>query len=366
MNRTSWRFKDELSHTLQQWHILLGLFLLGSFAGWLAADLVPASYQVSTPLYIGLETYRAYSDPAFSAYANQEYSNQDDYKNWQMSQLNELILAKDFLDETLASLQSQDPGWKEVNLIELRGMLSAEWRTAGRWNLIARHPQRDKAEQALLAWQEVVLAKTQHAILKAQEMIKVDIQLQAIRDRESQAKARYLRLQTVINQIQKYSEQLSQLPQEKPLSPDMRWQVLALPSLAADFTPAWIFLLNKVPNESAKPAEYLDWLAECEILSKEEGRDLLEQREVFNRQFKVEYEKYLAALRESRGLSPNLIIEKTDPRNEIQVIHNRSNAQYAFVGGLLGWIAYLIFRIIAIQGFPASEKRQSISLDETN
>gem|GEM_PF-510801 len=365
MNKPTWLLKDVFVGALQQWQLLLLLFVIGAGIGWLTAEISPASYQASSSLYIGLETYRAYSDPAFSAYANQEYSNQDDYKNWQMSQLNELILAKDFLEETLFRLQNKDSQWKEVTAKSLRNMLTAEWRTAGRWNLVARHSQRKKAEQAVLVWQEVVLEKTNQAISKAQEMIKADIQLQAIREQETQAKARYQKLQAVLNQIKKLSNQLQQLPPQKPLVSSMRWQVLAPPCLAADFSPAWIALLNKAPSDEALPADYIEWLKEIQALSENEVQVLLGQREYFNRQFKMEYEKYLSARRESRGLSPNLIVEKTFPEDELEVIQPRLHGQFALVGGLLGWIAFFVYQLITLQLHTADRKQKDPSMNES-
>lgn len=359
MNKSTWQFKDAFIGMLQQWQLMLILFVVGSGIGWLIAELIPASYQASSSLYIGLETYRAYSDPAFSAYANQEYSNQDDYKNWQMSQLNELILARDFLEETLARLQKQDAGWKGTTIKSLHNILAAEWRTAGRWNLIARHSQRNKAEEAVLVWQQVVLEKTNQAITNAQEMIKIDIQLQAIREQEAQAKARCQKLQAVLDQIKKLSNQLQQLPPQEPLAPSMRWQVLAPPSLAADFSPAWIALLNKVPHSRALPADYLDWLAETQALSADEVQVLLGQREYFNRQFKVEYERYLSARKDSRGLSPNLIVEKVSPDDDLEVIQPRPHGQFALVGGLLGWIAFFVYQLMTLQFQTAGQEKKA-------
>jgi hypothetical protein len=167
----------------------------------------------------------------------------------------------------------------------------------------------------------------------------------------------------VLKQIQELSAQLRQLPQDEPLAPSLRWQMLTPPSLAADFSPAWIALLNKMPSDLALPSTYLDWFAEAEALAANEARMLLNQGEDFNRQFNVEYEKYLSAVKDSRGVSPNLIIEKVSPAEKLEVIQPRSAGQFAIVGGLLGWVGYLIYYLITLQRSTAEEK-QTAALSE--
>ncbi len=69
----SWSLREEIYHALHDWISLLILALAGVLVGWGVMYLWPVPYQASKSIYVGLETYRAYADPSFSALANQEH-----------------------------------------------------------------------------------------------------------------------------------------------------------------------------------------------------------------------------------------------------------------------------------------------------
>lgn len=352
-----WLLQKQLALILINWRKLFFCFFFGAAIGWSIPYLLPADYRVSTTLYVGLETYRAYSDYAFSAYANQEYSNQDDYKNWQMSQLSELVLAKDYIEETLEQLMLVDKEWHNLTTTDLRSMLTPEWRTAGRWYLVAYHKDENRAKQAALAWKKVILNKTEQAIKQAQMMIQLDIELQTIRQLEYQAKSRYWENVQALKQIEKNIIILKQENYNSSLSLDKRWQILLPASRVADYSPLWQELLAQQPPQHAFPSAYLAWLQQVELAIKDENPLLLAKREELNREFKLKYSQYLSAVKGSRGLSPNLLVENGALGDETKTTKPRSHADYAIVGGFLGIIFFIVYRLF---------KAENSSKDKTN
>ena len=70
------------------------------------AYLLPADYRVRPASICRFEPIPLISDANFLALARPKYSNIDDYKNWQMTQLETVIFLEPIIDETLAKLQA--------------------------------------------------------------------------------------------------------------------------------------------------------------------------------------------------------------------------------------------------------------------
>jgi hypothetical protein len=126
----------------------ISLFFRSTPGCWLISRLLPANYRAASNLYIALNPYRTYEDANFLANVNPEYTNLDDYKNWQMAQLDSAVYLDDFMQVTLDRLKEQDQRWQDVDISQLRKMLRAEWRTAGNWSLVADTRDAELADQA--------------------------------------------------------------------------------------------------------------------------------------------------------------------------------------------------------------------------
>ena len=84
--------RDEILHRAHFWPLPFLVFLAGCLLGWGAALLWPSPYRAETTLHVSYN-------------ADSIFRNPDDYKNWQMEELNTLVLAKGTLQETLARLE---------------------------------------------------------------------------------------------------------------------------------------------------------------------------------------------------------------------------------------------------------------------
>ena len=136
----AWSLAKELYRSFHQWPVILLFMGVGALVGWSLTFMLPANYRAVEQVYVGLNPYRAFSDANFLAVARPKYSNIDDYKNWQMSQLETVIYLDTFMDATLDRLRKQDPYWDNMDANQLFNILEADWRTAGVWSLIATHP----------------------------------------------------------------------------------------------------------------------------------------------------------------------------------------------------------------------------------
>ena len=134
----TWNLRTEILAAAHRWYWVVASFLLGALLGWLISLIWPAPYRAVQDIYVGLNAYRTTRDLYISEVAEAQFRNQDDYKNWQMGQLNSLAHSDEFLTETLFRLRETDQDWQEVDLSELRAMLAIAWRNTGDWHFSAQ------------------------------------------------------------------------------------------------------------------------------------------------------------------------------------------------------------------------------------
>ncbi len=343
-----WNLGKEIYTALHQWVLLLAFVIIGCLLGLAAAQMWQPPFQAASELYIGLNAYRAYADSTFSAFANQEYTNLDDYKNWQMAQLNELIFTSEFLEETLARLQKEDPFWASVQAGDLRRSLRAEWRTAGKWRLISQHADAQRARQAVQTWKQVLLEKVQDGIDNAQKMIEIDIQMQAAAQARTHAASRLETGSLLSAALGQEEKSLSAMHADATLSGLQRQRILALASQMADFTPAWLALLNLQPAVDARASEYLTWIAQVQAAIQAEAPVLQAQQDTWEKENRQLLKSYEQAVKTSRGLSANLEVQDVNPKEEAQLSQARPLGLFPLVGGLLGMVVFLVLQLLRI------------------
>jgi hypothetical protein len=337
-----WRLSEALYEALHQWPIIILFCLAGALIGWAVSYLWPPTYRTRAEIVASLNPYRAYSDTQFFVLANPQYTNIDDYKNWQMSQLSAAIFTDEIIQPTLEELRQEDSYWSDVNISSLRSMLQAEWRTAGIWTLLADSRSAKRSNQAVRAWSRNAVSGVKQAIFAAEQLIQVDEALQSIIAGQAQNTLLQEEYRTTKKTLQELLENATDLPQDKPLQPVERWQVLYLASRVAQFSPAWVEILNNPPAEDALPEDYVNWVEQIIVAINNELPMLTQRGEYLEEQSRLlssEYENQLAA---SLGLSPNLVIKSLD-KSSPEII--RPTALIILIGtisGLLVWAIWLL------------------------
>jgi len=344
MNRY-WKLRDELYNSFHQWPTLILYFIIGCLIGWGFAYVVPSSYRAVTQIYVGLNPYRVYSDTQFQALVNPRYSNVDDYKNWQMSQLESVIFLDVFVQETLFKLRKADPYWEDINKKQLRNMLRSEWRTAGKWSLVAENKDQNLAEQAVSTWTEVVMKRIPNAIQDAHNTYLLDEEIQAILEESTQIQLRQEELVSAQQALREWAQEEQDLTTGQQPEFVKRWQLLSLVTGLAQFSPDWNMLLNEQPDSHASIDAYLDWISrimthiDTELSTIEAQLEMLESsREGLAEQYSVVSEK-------SYGLSPNLVINGLD---QISPEPIRPTGLLTLIGGIIGILFWIFMQLIYI------------------
>jgi hypothetical protein len=342
----TWQRRDALYTLFHAWVGLLVCFGVGGLLGYAASFVWPGAYRSTQVVYVALNPYRAYSDAGFLALSKPKYANLDNYHYWQMSQLNTFILS----DRVLRAAQQDLPAgdWQNVGLEDLRASLSAEWRTAGEWDLSAVDSQAAAARQLSEAWSRAAAAQVEQAVSSAQQLISLDQALQATTARLLQAQARLGLLSAAPPRWQAWQAQLAAQP-ASPLSPDLQWQMAGLALNLADDSPAWSALLAAQPHAGDPAALAAAWLDRLAAQAALDAALLPEQVAQLTREQNDLQAAYSHAQTESAGLSPNLSIERIGAP-ELQTL--RPAALLALVGAVLGLLVGLIVALGRIARRP--------------
>jgi hypothetical protein len=346
-----WVLRDEILAITHRWPVIVAFFLVGSLLGWLAAFLWPSPYRATDEIAVNLNFYRVLDDRYLAAYSQTEFLNADDYKNWQMSQLNQLALSDEYLQETLERLRNRDAYWKRFELDGLRRILHVSWRDIGRLNLAAENSQPIYAIQAVSVWKDVILEKTGLAISRSRELFLLELQLRTIEAEEVNVRLRLEELPESRAALLIWRNQ--RLPEQgnEPLKSTERWQLWSLAARSAAFDPGWEALLNEIPVTSALPLDYIVWIDRLIVTIDQDiallpGR--LDRLEVERAATMTLWEKNL---QEGDGLAATLVVEGISEAPPV-VKKNNPGELLALIGGFLGLLIFGLGVVISLSRTP--------------
>lgn len=347
-----WVLRDEILAITHRWPVIVAFFLVGSLLGWLAAFLWPSNYRAMDEIAVNLNFYRALDDRYLVAFSQTEFLNADDYKNWQMSQLNQLALSDEYLQETLERLRNRDAYWNKFEVDSLRKMVHLSWRDIGKWNLVAENSQPVYAIQAVSVWKDVILEKTGFAISRSRELFLLELKLRAIEAEVINVRLRLEELPERRAALLSWRDK--RLPEKgnEPLKSTDRWQLWSLVAYGAAYNHGWQALLNEIPDPAALMPEYIIWIDRLITALDQEYTVLpgrLDSLEKEHAETLISWEKNL---QEGDGLAATLVVEGI-PEAPPVVKKNNPGELLALIGGFLG---LLIFALGAVVSFSKAPK----------
>ncbi|MBN2549207.1 MAG: hypothetical protein JXB15_08625 [Anaerolineales bacterium] len=334
---SEWLLRRELFLAAHRWPWIILACLLGSLLGWAISYALPSPYRATRELYVGLNVYQAQNDRNVVQYSGIEFVNANDYKNWQMANLNSLIFMDFILDETLEILRRGDSSWEQVSRPDLRAMLHVYWRNAGKWRMVAENQDAQRAAQAVTAWQEVVVTRVNQAIQESKNSLVLDRQLRAVVDAQNQFSTRLAALQQVQTAFQAWESSASQGSAGAPPDENARQQLLQLLNQAGagGMLPTWRSLLETFPTPASPYADYQAWLNQVMPSINQEIQTLQAQVDVVEIEKNDAAAQYMAASQKSLGLSAELQVDRiTQDPPALTIV--RPTALLMLVGGFLG------------------------------
>lgn len=302
--------------------------LLGCLTGAAVAYLLPSPYRAEATLHV------AYN-------ADVHLRNPDDYKNWQMEQLNIFILADEVLGETLQRLQSQNSTWSETTVDDLNASLHVYWRNAGEWSLVAKAPRPELAVELLDTWQQVILEQIDSATDHAHAVLDLSTRVDTLYLERVDTNLRISELNQTKDAIQAWLQNFDDNLAGSPLEARERWQLISRAASATGWNPAGAALLAETPPPEAAASAYLPWLEKMLVFIDHELETLEPQSRQLTEEYEQLYSEWEKEQESSRGLTAYLEVSPLDDGSQ-PAEPVRPTATMVFVGGMLGLLTWAL------------------------
>jgi hypothetical protein len=336
-----WSLRDEIWRAAHRWPLILLCCLLGMSAGWAVGRVWPAPMSAATDLYVALNMDNWQGDHNAATQAGYaQFNYPDDYKNWQMANLNTLIFADSVLEDALTELRAADPVWNTRPTAEVRAHLSVYWRNVGRWRLVAAGYPTEENAQLVLAWRDVVLETVGAAIAQAQAAAPLSRQLDALSAAQTDLTQRSTQIEEARTALDNWRADAANRPADAPVAEREARNLAAAIGAAVDAAPAVAPVLAAQPPFGAPLADFSAWSIYASDALRQEAASIYAQNQALEGERLQRAAAYSATIAGSYGFSPGLevrLLEDTPP----QVSQARPTASLALVGMLLGFLVWL-------------------------
>lgn len=259
-----WSWREDFFTLAHRWYLWLTLFLIGCAMGWAIAKSLPAPYRAEADLGVFYQ-----SDAIFR--------NVDDYKNWEMGQLQALILSDQLLTLVQKRLSEQDPYWQTQTPADLRQRLHVYWRNAGVWHLVAEDRQPQRAEQLVRVWKAVILEEMARIAELTHQLKQIHTELLALGQAKIAAERRLFELQSLANTLRGWQPWNDPSLAQQPIPPLQRWRLLELALRLDENRQGEKAIAQSLPDEGAQAIEYQSW-AEQALVTIETQMQLLQEQ----------------------------------------------------------------------------------------
>lgn len=338
MNATSsfeWSWREDFFVLAHRWYLWLFLFFVGCGAGWVVANLSSAPYRAEADLGVFYQ-----SDAVFR--------NVDDYKNWEMGQLQALILSDQLLTLVQKRLSEQDSFWQTQTPADLRQRLHVYWRNAGVWHLVAEDRDPLRAEQLVRAWKAVILTEMARIAELTHQLKQIHTELLALGQAKVAAERRQVELQSLANVLKEWQPWADPNLAQRPVSPLQRWRLLELALRLDEHRQGESSLANSIPPENAPAAAYQPWTEQALVTIETQAQLLQEQIPFLEQQIGEMTTKYNEIAAASWYLSVYLGVDElnTEVKPPRPV---RTEGLAALVGGLATLLIGLLVGFARLQ-----------------
>ena len=318
MTAESWSPGEELVALLRRWHWFSAAALLGGLAGWLLGLVLPPVYEAEAVLSV------TFTADAFSL-------NSDDYKHWQMAQLEDYILSEPVLEDARTRLAPAST----LTVRDLRAAVEPRWRNAGAWQLVARAEDPAQAEVIARAWSEAALAGIEETLAHAADFNELDRRLTA-RARELEDVRAHL---DALGLLRQDIEAWLRAPESEGGEAGAVFLAGRLAALLAG--------TGTAPAGDLLESDPAAWLASAAAALEAEIGFQEARLARLHADYDTLGDDWLEARRRSQGFSAYLLVEPRDG-GEVATVRVYESASLSLAGAAVGFFGLIGFRLIAV------------------
>lgn len=324
-----WSLREQILRTAHQWPYLIMACILGALLALGISFLTPVHYVAESRLSVSY-----FSDAIFR--------NSDDYKNWEIGQLNTFIFTEPVLEATLDKLKVSDPYWERFSPQDLLPTLHVYWRNTGAWRLVAKADTPRHAAQLVQAWKQAVLESLEPALISANKLTEISYRLNAIARSQVELNSRATELAQIKNRLGEWRSDALRQDLNQSMDRLQSWQLRILIARIAPWDSAGLELLQSTPAMDAPARAYIDWVEQALALIDEQVPIVQAQIPILDSQHNEYFQQWQAAYQNSYGLSAYIRIESIPDLNSAAHAE-RSSSLAALVGGILGILSWVFY-----------------------
>jgi hypothetical protein len=338
---------EELRRMFHQWPQIVLFFFLGGFLGVALSAIWPAPFRATTEIYVGLDAFRAVESRYVGEFTNVEFRFPDDFKHWQMMQLNALAFSDEYLIETLTRIEDQELLATQVDLVFLREVFSVHWRDAGKWQLVAETRQAELAVELVETWKDVILEKTNFAIKNSQNLFLLDLQLQALETEYTKLDLEISELNALQENLERIQNVLAKNNTNDLLDESTYTELTILSTQAASLIPGWDQLVEVTLSPDTPTHEVSRWIGLVAVLIAHREGVLHNQLDNLTYKLSEVMELWRQTLSEGRGLAATIMVEEYSGI-QTRVSQPRSPGTAGLTGSFLSLLVWGLLRLVQI------------------
>jgi len=339
--------REEILRITHRWYLILIYILVGALVGWGGSLIWPSPHRATLDLYVGLNAYRSPFDSYAVELSGQSFRMVDDYKNWQMEQLDELVRSDAYLDETMTRLSAEGFAW-DGSTQDFRKNLDVLWRNAGVWHLVVDAKDPELAANAVEIWGDVILEFVNKAIEHARQVVGLDIQMTTISESRVDLELQQETLVFIQSELSGIQIELGGMASDQRIPAIDHWKLLALISQVVVNNPGWDNILDDVPEPGSAARSYTSWLEGVLPTVKADLAVIPGKIKILDQSLSTVAEQYEIETAESYGLASTLVVEKMEEvKPETNIV--RKPGTFSLVGSFIGFLIWLLREIFRIE-----------------
>jgi len=345
-----WKLREKIIQFIRTWPLLILVFVGSGVVSWSIVHLFPPAQRAMAEIYIGIDITRVYDVSSIATYSKTEPFNVDDYKNWQLSQVEGIASSELIANQSLAELRKLDSYWESVSTTKFLSMQDLDWYDVGVWRMKIQTPEKEKSLQGVKVWRDKLFQELARLIEESEDVLEFEGRMRAANEAITQLEIRVEKLIILKGNIDLLSEKFSDTNPDQvvdKLTRDELWSMFV--GLAFDDF-LWAKTLNDFPDQDQTQLMYMDWLARVLIIIDTDTEITSQLLETLEEDIDFLTEDYVREIYEAQGLSASLYIEEltTDPRLEPYY----QDSVIGLLGSFLGLLIYIIVWVMA------SERRE--------
>jgi len=342
----SWKIRDEALRSVSQWYLVLIFIVAGALIGFLISYLVPSPMRATADLYVGIDVVRVNEMEHVIPLAKEEPLNLDDYKNWQLKQVADVLKTNMVIDNTILALQEKDPYWINISREHFHKAIDIYWYDSGIWQLEVVLDDGDMAAVAVETWLETGHQKLTELISISETAASLDNQIWSLTKAIGVVKERRAILRTFLSSSDEWELRMVDLDQNKPPAEDIQIEINDWIRVYDTESSSWRIPLDNFPQPDQATSSYIHWFDEVHSTANIALQETQKEMDFLQSDRDEILPDYHQSLDDSLGLSANLVLL---PNTSVTTITPVRSTDTLILGGaflgLLGWFLFIVVRI---------------------